>query len=263
VSHDTSTERELLAVAHTAASAGAAELLERFGHEPGGLESKSTPTDLVSAADLAAEEAIRRLLAAERPDDAILGEEGGASAGSAGDALRWVVDPLDGTVNYLHRIPQFCVSVACEDADGAIVGVVLNPISGETFAATRSGPPTLDGATVAGSRCDSLAMALVGTGFAYDPEVRAAQGSVLLELLPLVADIRRAGAAALDLCACACGRIDAYYERGVKAWDVAAGSLVCARAGLAVHELEPRGILPGGILVAPPALIDELFELVG
>jgi myo-inositol-1(or 4)-monophosphatase len=260
-----STEQELLAVAHAAAGAAAGELVARFGAAPDGLRSKSTPTDPVSAADLAAEEAIRRVLARERPGDAILGEEGGATGASdlGEGGLRWVVDPLDGTVNYLHRIPQFGVSVACEDAAGAIVGVVLNPISGETFAATRSGPSTLNGVAVASSRCDSLAMALVGTGFGYDPEVRAAQGAVLLELLPLVADVRRAGAAALDLCICASGRIDAYYERGVKAWDVAAGELICARAGLQIRRLEPRGNLPGGILVAPPALVGELFELVG
>jgi myo-inositol-1(or 4)-monophosphatase len=258
----TGLEQELLSVAAEAALVAAAELVERFGREPGGLESKSTPTDLVSAADLAAEEAIRRVLAEQRPDDAILGEEGGASAGSTGDALRWVVDPLDGTVNYLHGIPQFGVSVACEDADGAIVGVVLNPISGETFAATRSGLPTLDGVTITGSDCDSLSMAIVGTGFGYEPEVRVQQGAVLVRLLPVVADVRRQGAAALDLCACAAGRIDGYYERGVKAWDVAAGALICARAGLQFRRLKPSGILPDGVLVAAPGLVDELYALV-
>jgi len=264
VSGASPTEQELLAVAHAAAQAAASELVARFGAEPDGLRSKSTPTDPVSAADLAAEEAIRRVLARERPGDAILGEEGGETvAAASSDGLRWVVDPLDGTVNYLHRIPQFAVSIACEDADGTIVGVVLSPVTGETFAATRSGPATLNDETIAGSDCDSLSMALVGTGFAYSPEVRAAQGNVLQRLLPLVADIRRPGAAALDLCICACGRIDAYYERSIKAWDIAAGSLICRRAGLEVRRLESSGILPPGVLAASPALIDVLLELVG
>jgi myo-inositol-1(or 4)-monophosphatase len=257
------TEQELLAVAHAAAGAAAAELVARFGAEPDGLRSKSTPTDPVSAADLAAEEAIRAVLARERPSDSILGEEGGETGPDvAAGGLRWVVDPLDGTVNYLRRIPQFAVSIACEDVAGGLVGVVLNPVSGETFAATRSGPATLDGRPIAATRCQELSLALVSTGFGYDPAVRAEQGSVLLDLLPRVADIRRAGAAALDMCTCALGQVDGYYERGVKAWDIAAGSLICARAGLAVRRLEARGILPEGVVVAPADLIDELFALV-
>jgi len=256
-------ERELLTIAHRAALAAAGELTARFGGKPAEVRSKSTPTDLVSAADLAAEEAIRAVLARERPADAILGEEGGASDGAGGgDSLRWVVDPLDGTINYLYGIPQFAVSVACEDADGGLAAVILNPIGGETFAATRSGAATLNGEEISGTGCEQLAGALIATGFGYDADVRAAQGRVLTRLLPRVGNVRRLGAAALDMCDCARGRFDAYFERGIKPWDTAAGSLICTRAGLVVRELAPAGVLPAGILVAPAALLDELLQLV-
>jgi myo-inositol-1(or 4)-monophosphatase len=252
-------ETELLAVAQAAARAAADELTARFGKHVGGVRAKSSPTDPVTEADLAAEAAIREVLGRLRPDDRILGEEGGAT----GDGeLRWVVDPLDGTVNFLYGIPAFSVSVACEDAAGALVGVVLDPVRGECFAATRSGPATLDGEPIAPSGCSELASALVGTGFGYDAQVRARQGIIATTLLSRVRDIRRIGSAALDLCACACGRYDAFYERGLKHWDRAAGALVCQRAGLVVRMLEARDGMPDGVVVAPPALIDELFEIV-
>jgi myo-inositol-1(or 4)-monophosphatase len=254
-------QSEVLALAERAARLAGQELMARFGRGGLRVSAKSTPTDPVSDADLAAEAAIRGLLAAERPGDAILGEEGGAGGGAG--VLRWVVDPLDGTVNYLYGFPAFAVSVACEDAAGALAGVVLDPLGGECFAATRSGPPTLGGEPLpASERAQTLAQALVATGFGYDPAVRAIQAQGLLRLLPRVRDIRRAGSAALDLCSCACGRVDAYYERGVKAWDIAAGALICERAGLVCRPLAPAGALPGGIVVAPPALIDELEALV-
>jgi myo-inositol-1(or 4)-monophosphatase len=273
-------EEELLAIARQAARAAAAELLARFGRAAVDVRVKSTPTDPVSAADLAAEDAIRRVLGRERPGDAILGEEGGATdgaaeAGSSADGLRWVVDPLDGTVNYLYGIPQFGVSVACEDSDGVLAGVVLDPVRDECFAATRSGPATLNGEPISVARPHELGRALVSTGFAYNPDVRAAQAEVVGRVLPRARDIRRAGAAALDLCWCACGRVDAYYERGIRRWDYAAGSLVCLRAGLSIQRLPPvAGVtavraqdgrttgLPDGLVVAPPALIAELLALV-
>ncbi len=252
-------EAELLDVAHEAARSAAPELLSRFGRHHRGIRAKTGPTDLVSEADLAAEAAIRGVLGDRRPGDSILGEESGAS----GDGeLRWVIDPLDGTLNFLFGVPQFAVSVACEDGAGAIAGVVLDPLRQETFAATRSGPPTLNGAAISGSVTDDLATALVSTGFAYDAPVRARQAAVLHRVLPRIGDIRRAGAAALDLAWCACGRYDAYYERGVKAWDHAAGGLIAARAGLALRELEPGADGPKGLLAAPPALVDELLALI-
>jgi myo-inositol-1(or 4)-monophosphatase len=253
-------ELQLLAVARDAAEAAAAELRGRFGERARGVRSKSTPTDLVSDADLAAESAIRAVLAERRPGDAILAEEGGESEG--GD-VRWVVDPLDGTINYLLRIPAYAVSIACEDAGGVLAGVVLDPSRDECFSATRSGPPTLNGEPFSsGRRAESLGMAMVATGFNYKADVRARQADVLTRLLPRVRDIRRVGAAALDLCWCAYGRYDAYYERGLNAWDVAAGGLIASRAGLEVRDLAARDGEPAGTVAAPASLIDELVGLI-
>lgn len=252
-------ESALLDVALEAADAAAAELSARFGDGGQGVRSKSGPTDLVSDADVAAEEAIRAVLARRRPGDRILGEEGGATGEGE---LRWVVDPLDGTINFLFGIPAFAVSVACEDAEGAVAGVVLDPVTGERFAATRGGAALRDGEPIVYQGRDDLASALVATGFNYDSAVRTRQGEVVSRLLPRVRDIRRVGAAALDLAWAACGRFDAFYERGVRAWDVAAGALIAQRAGLAVRELAERDGDPGGILVAPPSFVDELYELV-
>ncbi len=253
-------EDELLSVALAAARAAATELMGRFGRAPRGVWTKSGPTDPVSEADVAAERAIRDVLASRRPGDAILGEEGGASGDGA---LCWVIDPLDGTVNFLFGVPQFAVSVACQDGHGSLVGVVLDPpVHDECFTATRSGAARLNGATIVASGRDDLATALVATGFGYDSRVRGGQASVLARLLPRVRDIRRAGAAALDLAWCACGRYDAYYERGVKPWDHAAGELLAERAGLSVRVLEADAGVPEGVAVAPPALIDELLGLI-
>jgi myo-inositol-1(or 4)-monophosphatase len=251
-------DSELLEVAVRAARAAGAELMPRW-RRPLEVNTKSTPTDPVSEADLAAERAIREVLGRSRPGDSILGEEGGATGN--GD-LRWVVDPLDGTVNYLYGLPTFAVSIAVEDADGALVAAVLDPVADELFTATRSDAPASNGEPIEPSGCESLSRALVGTGFGYDPGVREVQAQVAARVIPLARDIRRAGAAALDMCACAAGRLDAYYERGVKAWDIAAGTLICERVGLVVRTLEPQGVLPSGIVVAPAAFIDELTSLI-
>jgi myo-inositol-1(or 4)-monophosphatase len=253
-------ERELLAVAREAADAAADELRRRYAGPARGVRSKSGPTDLVSDADFAAESAIRSVLGARRPGDAILGEEGGETGEGE---LRWVVDPLDGTINYLYRIPAFAVSIAVENSDGTLAGVVLDPIAGECFEATRSGGPTLNGEPIHhDGRAESLDFAMVATGFNYDAAVRARQADVMQRLIPRVRDIRRVGAAALDLCWCACGRYDAYFERGLNPWDVAAGSLIASRAGLTVRDLAPAEGEPGGTIAAPPALFDELLGLV-
>lgn len=249
-------EDALLAVALEAARAAGAELRARFGHQQHGVRAKSGPTDLVSDADLAAEAAIRAVLEARRPGDAILAEEGGATAGGA---RRWVVDPLDGTINFLFGIPAWGVSVACEDAEGALVGVVLDPMREECFAATRSGAPTLDGEPIRARREGGFADALVATGFSYDARIRSRQAEVITRLLPRVRDIRRMGAAALDLCWTACGRFDAYYERGLKPWDVAAGTLIASRAGLEVRTLEGAGEDPAGLAVTRGELMEELM----
>jgi len=252
---------DLLALAVDLVRDAGALLLGRFeGGREQALESKSTPTDLVSEADFASERLIRERLAL-RPADGILGEEGGGTQGTSG--LTWVVDPLDGTVNFLFGIPQWCVSVAVTDEQGSLVGAIFDPCRGELFVATRYGDPLLNGAPIAASDRAELASAMVATGFAYDASVRAAQAEVFAGLLPRVRDIRRFGSAALDLAWTACGRYDAYFERTVKPWDIAAGTLICERAGLTVRELAQRKELPLGVLAAVPALADELFELVG
>jgi myo-inositol-1(or 4)-monophosphatase len=252
-------DAELLDVAVEAARAAADELLKRFG-DRAGVRTKTTPTDLVSDADMAAEEAIRAVLARRRPGDAILGEEEGETDG--GD-LRWVVDPLDGSVNYLFGIPVFAVSVACEDADGARVGVVLDPLREECFSSTRAGPALLNGSPLDGiERASELALAMVATGFSYEAAVRARQAEAVSRVLPRARDIRRAGSAAIDLCWCACGRYDAFYERGLHPWDVTAGLLIASRAGLAVRRLPAVSGEPEGVLVAPEGLVDELAGLI-
>ena len=256
-----SAQDELLALATAIAHEAGAELRTAFGRLGElRISAKSTPTDLVSEADVATERLIRARLEAARPDDAILGEEGDDRPGTSG--LRWVVDPLDGTVNFLFGIPQWCVSIAVEDGGGTLAGVVFDPMRGETWAATRDGAATLDGTPLRPPARGGLATALVATGFGYDAAVRESQARVVARLLPLVRDVRRLGAAALDLAWAAAGRYDAYYERGVQHWDVAAGALICTRAGLAVHELPPAPPADAGMLVAAPALAPELLALV-
>jgi myo-inositol-1(or 4)-monophosphatase len=254
----------LLALAERVAQEAGSLLLERFerGTEPA-LASKSTPTDLVSEADLASERLIRERLASERPDDAFLGEEGGGEQGTSG--LTWVVDPLDGTVNFLFGLPQWCVSVAVRDSQGELAGAIFDPCRDELFCATRDGDALLNGQRLSApvGRCESLAQALVATGFAYDARVRDAQAEVLARLLGRVRDIRRCGSAALDLAWTAAGRYDAYFERTVKPWDIAAGTLVCQRVGLQLRELPERPGLPWGVMVASAEIGQDLAALVG
>jgi myo-inositol-1(or 4)-monophosphatase len=272
----------LLALAVEAARAAGGLLVDRVrqGDERKVL-SKSTPTDPVSEADIAAQRAIRDLLRERRPQDGFVGEEGaGKEGGSSG--LTWVVDPLDGTVNFLFGIPQWCVSVAVRDEQRTIAGAVYDPNRDELFTATIDGRPTLLGpagelqltgpperradggpSAAADSVDERLATAMVATGLAYDADVRAAQAKVLARLVPRVRDIRRFGSAALDLTWTAAGRYDAYFERSVKAWDIAAGALICERAGLRLLELPVHEDLPWGILVARPELAERLLELVG
>jgi myo-inositol-1(or 4)-monophosphatase len=256
-----SEEQELLAVALEAARAASSELRSRYGRRRSGVRAKSGPTDLVSDADIAAESAVRTVLAARRPDDAILGEEGGETGDGS---LRWVVDPLDGTINYLYEIPAFAVSVAVQDAAGTIAGAVIDPVREEIFAGTRSGAPTLNDAPLPQrpNPPDSLAVAMIATGFGYDQQIRTAQAEVVARLLPRIRDIRRVGAAALDLAWSAIGRFDAFYERGLHSWDMAAGALVAERSGLVVRELPEADGQPWGVMTAPANIADELYELI-
>jgi myo-inositol-1(or 4)-monophosphatase len=256
-----STDIEL---AERAARAAAAVLLSAYGLPPEGLGSKSSHTDLVSDADRHAERAIRDLIAAERPGDGLVAEEGSHSEAASG--RRWIVDPLDGTINFLYGFPAWAVSVALEDAAGLTVGVVLDPVRDECFIAERGA-----GARLRGPAGDVLPLrvrdrreldrALVATGFSYEPVRRAAQAEVVRSMLPRVRDIRRAGAAALDLAWLAAGRVDAYFERGLQPWDQAAGELLVREAGGAIAELDgdPRGV----VAAATPELLAELAGLVG
>jgi myo-inositol-1(or 4)-monophosphatase len=214
----------------------------------------------VSEADHAAERLIRERLAAARPGDGVLGEEGGDDEGSTG--VKWIVDPLDGTVNFLFGIPQWGVSIACEDAQGTLVGVIYDPMRDELWTAERDGPALLDGREIQGSDRTDLATAMVATGFGYDAEIRRLQAGVIAELLPQVRDIRRLGSAALDLAWTAAGRYDAFFERGLNAWDLAAGELLCRRAGLEVRHLAPTPPAGAGVLVAPDAIVDALESIV-
>ncbi|MEV4421547.1 inositol monophosphatase family protein [Patulibacter sp. NPDC049589] len=250
---------ELLSVAEEAARAAAAELTARAGDLAAlRIDTKSTATDPVSEADVAAENAIRAVLARRVPDDGIVGEEGDDVVGTTG--RRWIVDPLDGTVNYLYGNPQWCVSVACE----GLVGIVYDPGRDELWAGAVDGRATLDGVQLPPATAPEggLGHALVATGFGYDPEVRRVQAGIVSRVLPSVRDVRRAGAAALDVVWVAGGRADAYYEFGVKAWDTAAGEVIARALGYEVRTILGHGPMADGKLVAPPELVDGLLALV-
>ena len=224
-----------------------------------GVGTKSTPTDVVTVMDLRAERLLVERIGAARPGDGFLGEEGSDTAGSSG--VRWVLDPVDGTVNYLYGLPGWAVSVAAE-VDGVVqVGVVEVPTYGETFVAVRGRGATCNGVPVHASGCTELAQALVATGFGYDAARRAAQAQVVAQVLPLVRDIRRYGAASVDLCAVACGRVDGYFERGLKPWDLAAGGLVATEAGAVVGGLHGAPASQDLVLAAGPGLFGALHAV--
>jgi myo-inositol-1(or 4)-monophosphatase len=232
------------------------------------VDVKSSPVDVVTAVDTASEELIVRRLLSARPDDGLLGEEGAVREGTSG--VRWVIDPIDGTVNFLYDLPAYAVSIAAEVDGEVVAGVVLNVATGEQFTATAGGGAHLESpgrgpVRLSGSRPVSLEQTLVATGFGYRVEQRRAQGAVVAELLPRVRDIRRNGSSALDLCSAAAGRLDAYYELDLNPWDYAAGALVAAEAGLVVMGLpgSPFG-KPMAIAAAPSIagpFIDLLVEL--
>jgi myo-inositol-1(or 4)-monophosphatase len=244
----------LLDLAIRGARAAGAELMARYGHIQG-LDTKTSATDPVSDADRAAERILVELITGERPDDGLLGEEGAAR--ESGSGLRWVIDPLDGTVNYLYQLDNFSVSVAVEDADGALVGVVFNPSNGRLYRAIRGFGAAVDGRALRVNDPVPMRRALIATGFGYDADRRRNQGGLIASLLPTVRDIRRIGSAALDLCAVAAGAVDGYFEEGVKAWDVAAGGLIAREAGASYAVVTPTGA-ESGCLAAGPALFREL-----
>jgi myo-inositol-1(or 4)-monophosphatase len=248
----------LLALATDLAREAGALALE-MGPAATVVDAKSSPTDVVTAADRAVEALLVEAISSVRPDDGLLGEEGGSVVGTSG--LRWVIDPIDGTVNYLYGIPHWAVSIGVEDDKGAVVGVVHDPSKAEVWQAIRGGGATLDGTTVRCSGATDLAQALVGTGFGYDARRREAQSRSLPDLLPRVRDIRRLGAGSLDLCSVAAGRLDAYYEQGLAPWDLSAGGLVAREAGALVTGLRGRDAGAALVLAAAPGVHQALHDL--
>jgi myo-inositol-1(or 4)-monophosphatase len=240
-----------LALAERAARAAGALLAERFGKEAATIEHKSSRTDPVSDADRSAEIQIIDLLMAERPNDGLIAEEGGRRDSSTG--RRWIVDPLDGTTNYLYGHPEWCVSIALEDGSGELCAVVYDPHRDELFRATRSGGTQLNGRQIHVRDSPDTQTALIATGFGYKPEVRERQAQALTHILPRVRDIRRGGSAALDLAWVAAGRLDGYYERGPRPWDWAAGKLLVCEAGGTVEMLagDPQALVAAGTQLAP------------
>ena len=223
------------------------------------VATKTSATDPVTQADHASEELIARRLLEARPDDGILGEEDADNrTGTSG--IRWVVDPLDATVNFTYRLPHWCVSIAAEDDHGPLVGVVHDPVRGEVFTAVRGRGATLDGQPMRVTSVDALERTLVATGFSYDPAVRAAQGQDVADLLGRVRDVRRGGSAALDLAYVAAGRVDAYVEFDLQPWDWAAGRLLVVESGgrVSTHERRLGGAVRRGIVAGGPSAHDAV-----
>ncbi|WP_433391759.1 inositol monophosphatase family protein [Micromonospora sp. KLBMP9576] len=259
---DRTAPSELLEIAVDVAREAAATAYRMRAEGVSVAATKTTATDVVTAADRAVERQVVDALRRLRPGDAVLGEEYGAGEGGpvAPGGVRWIVDPIDGTVNYLYGIPHCAVSLAAEVDGEVVAGVVRNVSTGEEWTATLGGGAWRDGERLRCSTETDLGQALVATGFGYDAGRRAHQARVLAALIPHIRDIRRFGAAALDLCLAAEGRVDAYYEKGLAAWDQAAGALVATEAGLRVAGL---GGLPAGpdlVIAAPAALFGPLHE---
>ncbi|WP_345627588.1 inositol monophosphatase family protein [Rugosimonospora acidiphila] len=249
---------ELLQIAVRIAG-GAADLARQMRDEGvTGITTKSSATDVVTAADRAAERYVREALRDSRPGDAVLGEEAGESPGKG--AVRWILDPIDGTVNYLYGVPHYAVSLAAEVDGEVVAGVVRNPVSGEQWTATRGGGAWRGEVRLVGSTVTELSQTLLATGFGYAAARRVHQARVVAKLLPIVRDIRRFGAASLDLCFAAEGRVDAYYEKGLNLWDHAAGGLIAAEAGLRVGGLSGAGAGPDLVVAAPPAIWEPLQD---
>jgi myo-inositol-1(or 4)-monophosphatase len=227
------------------------------------IETKSSPTDVVTQMDTEAERLIATAIAAARPADTMLGEEGSSAvrAGQHETAVRWIVDPIDGTVNYLYGLPQWAVSIAAERAGVVVAGAVFDPSKNEMFTAELGRGAYLNGRPIRASARAELGLALIATGFGYDAGRRARQAEVVRLVLPVVRDIRRLGAASLDLCALACGRLDGYFERGLNLWDYAAGGLIAAEAGARVEGLGGAVASTAFLIAAPDTLFTPLHDL--
>jgi myo-inositol-1(or 4)-monophosphatase len=256
MSHDTAT---LLNLATSTAAQAAALIVDGLSRARTLVDTKTTGTDMVTEMDKASEALILDRLANERPDDAVLGEEGTDRPGTTG--VRWIVDPIDGTTNYLYGHAGFAISIAAE-IDGEIaIGVVHDPLHAEVFTAIRGEGAFRNGLPIHASAETKLSHALVATGFSYEPDRRQRQAAVLGKIIGSVRDIRRMGAASVDLCSVACGRVDAYYERGLQPWDHAAGALIATEAGALVGNLTGGAPEFEFCLAAPPALFNGLRSL--
>lgn len=257
--------RELLDLARDVATRAGELIVARRAEGVAVAASKSNVLDIVTEADRESERLIRDALSAARPGDGFYGEETGAEAGTSG--LTWLVDPIDGTVNYLYGIPAYAVSIAVVEGEPdpatwrALAGVVVNPAIGETFEAMDAGGAFLDGRRLAVNETPHLSQALVATGFAYDVGRRGRQGRALAHMIERFRDVRRMGAASLDLCSVAAGRLDGYFEQGLHPWDYAAGALIAREAGARVGGI--RGEREGErlVLAAAPPLFDSLETL--
>jgi len=247
-------------LAEDAARAAGAILLERWQQPPSGVRTKSSDTDPASDADRAAEVAIITRIRAARPDDTIIAEEGGRSAGKS--SVRWLIDPLDGTVNYLYGIPQWSVSICALEGNEAVAAVVFDPLRNELFTATRGAGARCGDARLAVSTETELARVLLITGFSYVADERGVQARQQAALIPHVRDLRRFGSAALDLAWVAAGRVDAYMETFANPWDWAAGTLLVREAGGRASDVP--GVRAGtpGILASGPGVHDALLALV-
>ena len=250
---------ELLVLARDIAEQAATILIDGLSRARSTVDTKSTGTDMVTEMDRASEALILERILDARPHDGVLGEEGTDRTGTSG--VRWVVDPIDGTTNYLYGHAGFAVSIAAEFDGEIIAGVVNDPLHREIFTARRGHGASRNGAPVSASAETELAHALIGTGFSYEPDRRRRQAQVLTLVLPRIRDVRRMGAASVDLCSVACGRIDGYYERGLQPWDHAAGALIAREAGAIVADLHDGPLNFEFCLAAPPALFDELRGL--
>ncbi|MBR7836232.1 inositol monophosphatase [Actinospica durhamensis] len=254
--------RELLATAREAAEEAAVLLVQGRPAQLGVASTKSSPTDVVTEMDTASEKMIKAAIRRHRPDDGFLGEEGGTEQGGSG--VRWVIDPIDGTVNYLYGLPAWAVSIGAEVDGQVVAGLVLAPQLGELYTAVRGGGAWLGEQRLGVLEPEGLDRALVATGFGYRAQRRAEQGRIVSGLVGRVRDIRRGGSAALDLCSVAAGRVNGYFERGTQPWDRAAGALIATEAGARVEGFHGTPASESMVLAAGPALFPVLHEaLVG
>lgn len=257
---------ELLAIASDLAREGGALAEKRRAEGVSIAASKSSDEDIVTLADREVETFIRQRLSELRPNDGFFGEEGSRDSSSSG--LTWVVDPIDGTVNYLYRVAFYGISVAVVEGDPdprtwtSLAGAVMSPIVNELFTGANGGGAFLNGQPIRANADVPLSLALVATGFSYSSELRAVQADVLARLLPQARDIRRLGACSIDLCSVAAGRVDAYFERELSPWDYAAGALIAREAGALVEGFDGQPATGEMLIAAHPSLFSSIHNLV-